>query len=374
MPLRSRVVHRLLCWGAPLFLCAGALPAQSDPDEPPDFLRRVDISIHTTPDSLTVGDPLTLEVRVAAPAGYEVTLSPGAPPGVKKADVKGFQLEEPQPVTEAQADAYATWVGRYTLSVFDVGEVTLPPWPVQVRADTQVAVVHTDSIHLFVRSVLDDSLQAADLRDIKPQRQIGVPLPAWVLPAVLAFLLLLAAIWWARRRRQPAEPAVPLAPPRPAHEVALAELRKLESLRLPYDGRIKEHYVRLSEILRTYLEDARAFQVAALEETTYEIVRELEEKQYTRGVVDEVAAMCGEADLVKFAKHQPTVEECIEALERLRRFLLQTSRTSAHLTLREVRPEPVGVAVAAGAAPEPVGPSAPEPPPPGAAEPGGRSR
>jgi hypothetical protein len=334
-------------------LYGGALLAQSDSDEPPDFLRRVDISVHTTPDSLTVGDPLTLEVRVEAPAGYEVTLSPGAPSHVKKADVKGFQLEEPEPVTEA--DAYATWIGRYTLSVFDVGEVTLPPWPIQVRADTQVAIVHTDSIRLFVYSVLDDSLDAADLQDIKPQRQIDVPLPAWVLPAAIAFLLLLIAIWWARRRRQPTEPMLPLAPSRPAHEVALAELRKLESLRLPYDGRIKEHYVRLSEILRTYLEDARAFQVAALEETTYEIVRELEEKQYTPGVVDEVAAMCEEADLVKFARHQPTVEECIEALERLRRFLLQTSRTSAHLTLREVLPEPVGVAVAAGAEAEPGG-------------------
>ena len=139
-------------------------------------------------------------------------------------------------------------------------------------------------------------------------------------------------------------PPVPVAPPRPAHEVALAELRKLETLRLPFEGKIKEHYVRLSEILRRYLEDSRQFAMSALEETTYEIVRELRDKGYMQPVVDEVAAMCDEADLVKFAKFEPTIQECNEGLERVRRFVNETAKSTARL-----RQEPEAVLAMAGA-------------------------
>jgi hypothetical protein len=393
-----------LRWGIPLVVAAGRLHAQAA-SEIPDFARAVDISVRTSPDSLTVGDLLILDLRVEAPATYEITFSPGAPPGAQqKATVKAFELEEPTRITDAvdpdsvDPDSVATWIGRYTLAVYGVGDVTLPPWPVGVGADTQIAIVHTDSIRVFVESVLDDSLAAADLRDLKPQREIDVPLASWVVPAAVALLLLVVLLLWLRGRRRRAMAVVPAAPPRPAHEIALADLRKLESLRLPYDGRIKEHYVRLSEILRTYLEHANQFRLAALEETTFEILRELEEKHYKHTVVDEIAAMCEEADLVKFAKHEPTVEQCLEALERLRRFVIDSSKTSARFALRDQEPALAlaGVAVASEAPAQPasdaavgpdVAPTAPgadgdgnsgSAPPPGGGSPGpdrgGRSR
>lgn len=344
--MKLRPVQKSLRLGILLVVFVAGLHAA--PDTTP-LADAVDISVWTSPESLTVGDAMTLEVRVAAPTGYEVALPPGAPPGASsKVSVRAFALEEPG--TEAHADsAPATWIGRYTLAVYDVGEITLPPWPVQVRADTLIAVLHTDSIRIFVESVLDDSLAAAEPRDIKPQRDIDVPLPGWVVPTIVAVAMLAVLLVWLYRRRRRVESVVPVAPLRPAHEVALAELRELESLRLPYDGRIKEHYVRLSTILRTYLENGNQFRVAALEETTYEILRELEEKHYKRSVVDEIAAMCEEADLVKFAKHEPTVEECLGALERLRRFIIDSSKTSARFALRDSEmPQPVGVAVASG--------------------------
>ena len=66
--------------------------------------------------------------------------------------------------------------------------------------------------------------------------------------------------------------------------------------------------MRLSEILRRYLEDG--FGVAALEETTEEILFDLERHGFDRATVKQIGALCGESDLVKFAKHEPTIEEC----------------------------------------------------------------
>ncbi|MCK6575495.1 hypothetical protein L6V77_30940 [Myxococcota bacterium] len=71
--------------------------------------------------------------------------------------------------------------------------------------------------------------------------------------------------WLAARRRVVA----PWVDPRPAHVIALAALDALQAESLPEQGRMKEFYFRLSEIVRAYLEKRYAF--AALEMTSDEI-------------------------------------------------------------------------------------------------------
>jgi hypothetical protein len=170
--------------------------------------------------------------------------------------------------------------------------------------------------------VLSDSLAQAGLRDLKPQAALRVSPWPWIV-AGLAVLLLTAALvaWWRRRRKQ--APVGRLERVRPAHEVALEALRRLESRRLPVDGKFEQHHVQLSEILRRYLEDA--FGVAALEETTEEIRFDLDRHGFDRTTVKQVGALCSESDLVKFAKHAPTVEECVRSVERVRDFVLATA-------------------------------------------------
>jgi hypothetical protein len=312
----------------------------------PAFARDVDVYVTTRPDSLTVGDRATLEVVVEAPPGVEVVFPPANPIAAREIGVHGVEVQPPG--ADAAGAERSTWIARYAIGVYAVGEVVLPPWPVQVRAESLLAVVHSDSVRFFVASVLDDSLAAADIRDLKPQRDVPVPWAWWVW-ASLAALAVLVALAILRRRLRRTESIVPLPPPRPAHEVALAELRKLETLRLPFDRKIKQHYMRLSEILRTYLENAPAFRIAALEETTHEILHELTSRNFKKQLVDELAAMCEEADLVKFAKHEPAVDQCTAALERTRRFVFDTAKTSAWLDLQP-QPEPIAAAAAVGSA------------------------
>jgi C4-dicarboxylate-specific signal transduction histidine kinase len=220
-----------------------------------------------------------------------------------------------------------SWVAHYKLAVFRVGDVALAPFPVQVRKDSLVATASTDSIRLYVTTVLDDSLAAADLRDIKPQVKLPVSRWPWIVGGAALLAALVAYLWW-RRRRRPRAAVVALPRARPAHEQALEALRRLESQRLPLDGKFGEHHVRLSEILRRYLEDG--FAVPALEETTEEILFELDRRNFDRATLKQVGSMCAESDLVKFAKHEPTVEECVRSLERVREFVIATAaRTSS---------------------------------------------
>ena len=68
-------------------------------------------------------------------------------------------------------------------------------------------------------------------------------------------------------------------------------------------GKIKEYYLRLSEILRIYFE--RRFQILAIESTTYEIIRALRQKSIEPELIRKIAEVLEAADLAKFAKWIP---------------------------------------------------------------------
>lgn len=283
----------------------------------PALLERVRLDVHTSPESLTVGDPLTLELRVETPDGIEVRfpnrVADGGP-----VEFVGVEVAVPEKRSASQV-----WVARYTLAAYEPGEIMLPPWPVEIRRDSLYAVARTDSIPLYVESVLDDSLLAAGLRDLKPQASLALSKGPWIVAAAALLALAVLSWWWWRRRRRPRAEVVSIARLRPAHEVALETLRRLEAQHLPLDGKFEAYYVRLSEILRRYLEDG--FGVAALEQTTEEILFDLDQHLFDRTTIRQVQALCNEWDLVKFARLEPTIEECVQSLQHTRDFVLATA-------------------------------------------------
>jgi hypothetical protein len=109
-----------------------------------------------------------------------------------------------------------------------------------------------------IESMLDGmgegELATADLRDIRGP--VGVPEPArpwWLLALALVTLAaagFAVARWWRRKEIAAA------APSRPPHEIALEALGALHRARLLDEGRSEEFYVRLSAIVRDYVEGA----------------------------------------------------------------------------------------------------------------------
>lgn len=307
--------------------------------EDPGLLRDVHLDVRTSPDSLTVGDPMLLELRVDAPHGMQVTF-PDALPAGGAGDVLEHTVikpgeSDPQGKKSAAAappaqPGFDRWTARYSVAVFGTGDVALAPWKVMVQRDSLYAIASTDSIRITLSSVLDDSLAAAKIRDLKPQANL--PIAQWPYWVGAGALLALAALfaWWLRRRRRPRAAVVPLVRQRPADEVALEALRRLETRRLPVDGKFKEYYIALSDILRRYLEDG--FGVAALEETTEELLYDLGRHGFDRELLNRVRSMCEASDLVKFAKHEPTIEDAVRELERVRDFVTATaSRMTPHV-------------------------------------------
>jgi hypothetical protein len=166
--------------------------------------------------------------------------------------------------------------------------------------------VQTAEIFIEVRSVLPTDTTASDIRDIKPLQPLaGTRRWLWIGGAVALLLLALALIGalWLRRRR-----TTDAAPPKPAHEVALARLRALRDRERGNPAAVRALYFELSEVVRTYVEGR--FGLNATDLTTEEILPRLAGLPGLEGR-DALALQrfLRATDRVKFAAHEPAAAE-----------------------------------------------------------------
>lgn len=283
----------------------------------------VDVSVD--PPVATVGDRMTLTVRVEVPDGtsveYPDVASEVAPLAVLSSVTTG-QHEEGEGVVE---ELY------YVLAAFETGALGIPQLPFAYKSDSgDSGIVWTDSLTVEIESVIPDTLKEQDKapRDIKPP----VDLPVHVWPYILAAALVCSALaglyylrkWWLSRKRKPAleKPMEPVVPRRAAHLVALERLVALEVDDPAGRGDIVGFYVRATEIVRLYIRDR--FAVDAIDMTTSELARAMERARMDREETDWAVRFLSRADLAKFAKHTPGVEKTVEDLHEAREFVERT--------------------------------------------------
>ncbi len=181
--------------------------------------------------------------------------------------------------------------------------------------DSSVAIfkpAHYRILIFLVLSLGRTTVAAAQqLRDVKPPLEMpfGGKWMLWALP-----VLALIAISWLIRRWRKGRLQKPQRPPDPPWTIARRELEQLQKDDLPSQGRAKEYYVRLSDIVRHYLEGR--FGIQAPEMTTEEF---LEHLKHT-AILNELQKtflqdFLTQSDMVKFAKRAATAAEMQQSFE-----------------------------------------------------------
>jgi hypothetical protein len=231
----------------------------------------VTVSSTVDRDVITIGDPVVLAVTVDLAPGWTV-----ADPGVPRA-LGEFEVLETEPAQQTRLNGGASrFVFRYRLSAYRVGAQELPPVEVSFAGpDGATGTASTGGHVVRVQSVILPEENAQDIKPLKPQ----LPLPGLLaselmrlvfagVGAVTVVLLVIFALWWFRRRREPVPDGLTPA------QRALAELEKLGALQLAEKGRFTEHYERMTAILRAYV--AEQYRLPAGERTPRELRVEME--------------------------------------------------------------------------------------------------
>ena len=293
----------------------GAAPAaRAQPDAP-----RVQVGVTVEPDTVTVGRPFTVAVRVRAPLGATVEF-PAAPDSTAP-----VQAIDPPAVGSGADSSAVDRVARYRVAAWDTGDQPIVLAPVQVTVGGVTREYRIAPRDVHVRSVLPaDTAQ----RVPKPARALfefpGLWWLPWLLGALVAALVGVLLWWWWRRRR------VPAAPARRADPYAEAEARfaRVDALRLVEAGE-RGRYVALTlEVVRDFL--ARRYPPASPSLTSRELLAAMAGERTLP--LERLAGLLHEGDLVKFAQ-RPVTEE------RARSFG-QESRALVRAVQEASRPQP----------------------------------
>ncbi len=217
----------------------------------------------------------------------------------------------------AQGDSTA-WI--LDVAAFDLGEQNLGKLPFQLEGGANAVPVALANGRIDVTATLPDTATAAGLKEVKPP----VPVPIrwrWgrIAIALVTLAGVLALLWWLKKRRRSEEVPVIELPTISPEEAALRALNELEDAALAARGRRPEHYVRLSGILREYVE--KRFRVPAVESTTSELRHAFMRTSRTPADTDTLLDLLDNADLVKFARYDPGVDTARSDLERARAWI-----------------------------------------------------
>jgi BatD DUF11 like domain len=276
----------------------------------------------------------TVDRPTLAPAERcKMTLSLDVPPGgrvtfptvsAQLGDLAVIRQHSPDPITLSANRR--RWQQEYILEARHLGTQTIPPVTVSWQeGDAAAQQLTTEPLTITVASVVPAGTEISGLQDITPPvalAQRGAPLWLWWLAgAVAGGGLLSAGLWWLVRRRRPQHLVVP---PEPAHRLALAALQRLQRDDLIGQQRCEEFYVRLSAIVRHYVE--WRFGVRAPEQTTEEFLATV---LHTGGLVashrDLLSVFLQQCDLVKFARYQPSADDMQQAFASAKDFVEHTA-------------------------------------------------
>ncbi len=272
-------------------------------------------------DSILIGDQVewTLDFQLAP--GEAVSISkPGAEP------VPGVEaLGEMALDTLSDKKGTLSLRGRIILTSFDSGSYVLPPlYVLMARADGSIDTLEYTGPRLAVNTIPIDTATFQP-HDIKGQIRYPVTFRE-VIPWVGLALLVAALVWllvrWIRLRRQNRDFFGKPVVKDPPHIVALRSLEKTRAQKLWQAGKQKQFYTQVTDALRQYIADR--FDVAALEQTSAEMFRDLQDKDIEPELKEKLKDLFTTADFVKFAKHTASDQENENAIPTAIRFVNET--------------------------------------------------
>jgi hypothetical protein len=269
-----------------------------------------------------VGTPLALTLMLSRTAGRPAT---NALDGVidLSEPLGDFDIER----IDAPRMEGDVLVARYRLTTFGSGTLVLPSLLIALpaadatdTATTSVRTLTSQPITIPITSLFNEWDEVpTHLRPLKPPVERVEEVSRWPLfvgLASVAALCLGAFTLLLRRLLRP-------GPPPPAHAVALQSLDALAGDGLAAAGRVHEFHVRLTDIVRRYIEGR--FGIRAPERTTPEFLAEARTSDaFTDDQRRRLAELLTAADRVKFGGVRPDATSCEGSLASARAFVTET--------------------------------------------------
>ena len=280
------------------------------------FLRgRTDV------DTIVVGQPFDYQLSLTIPKDYFVEWKQFGDTLSKSIDV--INIEDVKTTAINNSDN-VIMTQNLTLTSFDTGYVYVPEIAVTYSKSLQDSIrytLRTDEKELYVTTVAVDTTEA--FRPIKGVMRQG--LTAKELFPWIAIVIIIAGVVYliiylkkhkktkdvvVEEKKKPTIPAIITA------RAKLAEMKDNEVWNTP---QTKDYYTDLTDIAREYLEGQ--FEIDAIEMTTDEIMEAINRLDLNNLTKSKLQDTLTTADLVKFAKANPSAEQNKQSFSDINNFV-----------------------------------------------------
>ena len=287
--MKKRVIYIILF----LFVCLGSATSQN-----------VVLNAKIDTFQMIIGEQTKIKLELSVDAGSKVKM-----PETGNDIVSGIEiLEKRNSVRSINEGKREIYVNEYLVTSFDSTLYEIPPFEVFVDD----SVFKSNSLALAVYSVPIDT---ANLQNICGPKEVWDVELTWeeyrdaVHLGIILLFFALALAWVVVRfvKNKPIIRIVKVKPKEPSHVVALSRIDEIKndaSWRL--ENNTKEYYTKLTDALREYMHNR--FKFNAAEMTTAEIIDYLHKIESKENIA-ELREILEVADLVKFAKFHPTMNE-----------------------------------------------------------------
>lgn len=284
----------------------------------PDVASRADhgpvtLDARFSPATLSLSATATLTITITRPENY--SLEPKIGDAALRESFVIRDIDEQLP----RLDGDKVIVSHvFHLEPLEPGSITVQPVSYTLQPDDQADPVVVQTKPLQVEVITSIESATPRLSDVEPPAgpQTLPPDPfrflRWV---AVGMLIVAAALVLIVRKRKPPPPPPPLTPA----EVARRDLDALRGSAIA-ETDIKEFYVRLTGIVRVYVEGTTG--ILSPRQTTDEFLREIEGRDlFSHDEQSRFREFLESADLVKYAAHQPTSEDIASSLAKAESFV-----------------------------------------------------
>ncbi|MES2587629.1 MAG: hypothetical protein V4622_01540 [Bacteroidota bacterium] len=211
------------------------------------------------------------------------------------------------------------WRGKYKITVWDTGVFIIPPTTIS----TQDSVYEFEAIMLTVTSPkLEEGKEIYDIKEQfieLPNEYISWLKNNWYWILVGLILLVSLVIYFKRKNKKEQKPLKELS----LKERSLLAIDALEKAKMWQKSLMKEHYIELSYILRSYL--SSQYNLNLLEKTSYQTCLLLTQKGLEKDTVNTIKNILDYSDLVKFAKSTPSEMDIFKNIAQVKQIIVETS-------------------------------------------------
>ena len=248
----------------------------------------VDASIDSL--QLLIGEQAKIKLEVSMDANQKLTL-----PALRDTIVRGVEiLDIAKPDTQMLNDGRRMLIKQeYTITSFDSALYYLPPLEILVNNQAY----RSKALALKVYSIPVDTLHPEQFFGPKTVREVLL---------MLALAGLSYYLYIRYKDNKPIIKKIKVEPKLPPHQQALQEIERIKGDKTLRNTDPKEYYTELTDVLRNYM--AERFGFNAMEMTSSEIIDKLQDISDKESIKD-LMFLFQTADLVKFAKHSPLMNE-----------------------------------------------------------------